>query len=159
MTIANLSRTLPWILIVLMAGCSSQRDLSADPQVANAVAISAMSQVGAPYRYGGNSPRTGFDCSGLIGYVYLESAGIQLPRTVSALRRSSSPGIDRDELQTGDVVIFATGFTRKADHAGIYVGKNRFVHAPSRGGKVRLDTLGDDYWDDHYLTAKRLLIR
>lgn len=155
-------RLRPCLLLMaclLASGCINQRDLSVDPQVANAVAFSAMNQVGVPYRYGGHSPNTGFDCSGLIGYVYRDSAGIQLPRTVAALRDDSAPTVERDALQTGDIVIFATGFTRKPDHAGIYVGQNRFVHAPSRGGKVRLDPLSDTYWNDNYLTAKRPLAR
>jgi cell wall-associated NlpC family hydrolase len=118
-----------------------------------------MNQVGVPYRYGGNSPASGFDCSGLVNYVYKESAGISLPRSVKEIRALSVPEPGRDALQSGDIVIFATGFSRKPDHAGIYVGKNRFVHAPSHGGKVRIDKLDDAYWNKHYLTAKRPLAR
>lgn len=146
-------------LTFLLAGCATQRDSTVDSQRANAVVFSAMNQVGVPYRYGGNSPKTGFDCSGLIVYVYKESAGIQLPRSVKELRALTGPDIDNDDLQTGDLVIFSTNATQKPDHAGIYVGKKRFVHAPSRGGKVRLDKLDDLYWNKHFLTAKRPLAK
>ena len=146
-------------LFLLLTACVSQQDDSVDSHLANAVVFSAMNQVGASYRYGGNSPATGFDCSGLVNYVYKKNAGISLPRSVKEIRALSVPEPSRDALQSGDVVIFATGHSRKPDHAGIYVGKNRFVHAPSSGGKVRLDKLEDAYWNKHYLTAKRPLAR
>lgn len=146
-------------LFLLLTACVSQQDDSVDSHLTNAVVFSAMNQVGAPYRYGGNSPATGFDCSGLVNYVYKKNAGISLPRSVKEIRALSVPEPSRDALQSGDVVIFATGRSRKPDHAGIYVGKNRFVHAPSSGGKVRLDKLEDAYWNKHYLTAKRPLAR
>lgn len=116
-----------------------------------------MQQVGKPYRYGGESPQSGFDCSGLIQYVFLNSAGVRLPRTVAELNRSSFPAVDASQLNTGDLVIFATQRRSKPDHAGIYVGQGRFVHAPSSGGKVRLDTLYSDYWHEHFLIGKRVL--
>lgn len=116
-----------------------------------------MQQVGKPYRYGGESPQSGFDCSGLIQYVFLNSVDIHLPRTVNALSHSPYPTVDSSQLTTGDVVIFATQRRSKPDHAGIYVGQGRFVHAPSSGSKVRLDTLYSDYWHEHFLIGKRVL--
>ncbi len=145
--------------LALLTACSSQPVAPPDPAAANEVLFSAMNQVGKPYRYGGNSPATGFDCSGLVGYVYRQGAGISLPRTVAAMDGLPGPAIARDALANGDLLIFATGGGRRPDHAGIYVGQGRFVHAPSRGGVVRLDQLGDRYWDNSFLRGRRPLAR
>lgn len=142
---------------LLLTGCVSQHDASVNPAKANEVMFAAMQQVGKPYRYGGSSPTTGFDCSGLVDYVFQESIGMKLPRTVKELKAMPDPTINKKDLQSGDLVIFATGRSRKADHAGIYVGEGRFVHAPSSGGKVRLDKINDDYWKRSFLVGKRPL--
>ena len=126
---------------------------------ANDILFNALGLVGTPYRYGGSSPVNGFDCSGLIQYVYLESANLALPRTVAEMNRLEAPDIAEDNLQSGDLVIFATDGSRRPNHAGIYVGERRFVHAPSRGGEVRMDVLDDKYWQRSYLNAKRPLAR
>ncbi len=110
---------------------------------AHDIAIHALGLVGTPYRYGGNTPDSGFDCSGLIGYVYRSQVGTPPPRSVAQLNTWGQP-IDGSELRTGDLVVFGTG--RQPDHAGIYVGQGRFVHAPSTGGTVRLDALNSRYW-------------
>ena len=107
------------------------------------IAIHAMGLVGTPYRYGGNTPDSGFDCSGLIGYVYQNRAGQAPPRTVAKLDGWGQP-IERSSLRTGDLVVFGKGQSRT--HAGIYVGEGRFVHAPSSGGTVRLDRLDTPHW-------------
>lgn len=145
------------LIVIFLVGCASQRDTPVDPAKANEVTFAAMQQVGKPYRYGGNSPQTGFDCSGLVGYVYRQSVGIHLPRTTKEMEKIDAPTIAKSNLQTGDLLIFATGWSKKPDHAGIYVGQGRFVHAPSSGGKVRLDKLGDDYWQRSFLNGKRPL--
>lgn len=106
------------------------------------LAIHAMGLVGTPYRYGGNTPEGGFDCSGLIGYVYRSRAGVAPPRTVAQLSDFGQP-VDADELRSGDLVIFGSS---PPSHAGIYVGEGRFVHAPSSGGTVRLERLDSGYW-------------
>ncbi len=153
------------LLLGLLAGCSSapapigQHSASgrAVGKAQAEVQIRAMGLIGAPYRYGGSSPATGFDCSGLIHYVYLEAAGIDLPRTtaeLSALRTDKPPA---DALQPGDLLLFKVKGGRKVNHAGIYVGDGRFVHAPSSGGRVRLDRLDDRYWLRGYTGARRVL--
>jgi cell wall-associated NlpC family hydrolase len=124
---------------------------------ADDVLLRAIGLVGTPYVYGGNTPQSGFDCSGLIGYVYRDAAGIVLPRSTRELIVMPVPSIGRAALQTGDLVFFATGGGGKVSHAGIYVGEGRFVHAPSSGGTVRLESLSTAYWQKSYLSAKRVL--
>ena len=122
---------------------------------ANEVLFLAISLVGTPYRYGGNTPDAGFDCSGLIGYVFREAAALRLPRTTGELKALRGSDIARRALRSGDLVFF--GSRGRVNHAGIYVGEGRFVHAPSSGGTVRLDALDGHYWRDHFLGGKRLL--
>jgi cell wall-associated NlpC family hydrolase len=124
---------------------------------ADDVVISAIGLEGTPYRYGGNTPESGFDCSGLIGYVYRNAAGIQLPRSTREMVNLRVPNVGRSDLQSGDLVFFATNGGSQVSHAGIYVGEGRFVHAPSSGGTVRLDYLSQAYWQKSYLGAKRVL--
>jgi cell wall-associated NlpC family hydrolase len=122
---------------------------------ANAVSIHAIGLVGTPYRYGGNTPAGGFDCSGLVGFVYRESAGLALPRTTAELARLDASEVDAGDLRVGDLVLF--GSRRRVDHIGIYVGERRFVHAPSSGGTVRLDSLESDYWKRRVRGGRRLI--
>ncbi|MBD9481885.1 C40 family peptidase [Pseudomonas sp. PDM14] len=126
-------------------------------ETADDVVMSAIGLVDTPYRYGGNTPDSGFDCSGLIGYVYRNSAGIQLPRSTREMIGLRAPNVGREALQSGDLVFFATNGGSQVSHAGIYVGEGRFVHAPSSGGTVRLDSLSTAYWQKSYLSAKRVL--
>lgn len=123
---------------------------------AEEVLFRALGLVGTPYRYGGNTPAGGFDCSGLIGYVYRDAAGVSLPRSTRELISMRAPAVGRNALKSGDLVFFATSGGRQVSHAGIYVGDGRFVHAPSSGGTVRLDSLSNSYWQRTYLDAKRV---
>ena len=121
-------------------------------QQSSDIAIHALGLVGTPYRYGGNTPDTGFDCSGLIGYVYQSSTATTPPRTVARLN-DWGQAIASDELRTGDLVVFGKG--RTPSHAGIYVGQGRFVHAPSSGGTVRLDRLDARHWAAQNVAFRR----
>ncbi|MET0755150.1 MAG: C40 family peptidase [Pseudoxanthomonas sp.] len=127
----------------------------ADPQAANAVLMRALGLVGTPYTYGGNTPQSGFDCSGLVAYVYRDMLDLRLPRTSRELAGIQGPRIAPEKLATADLVFF--GSKGSVSHVGIYVGEGRFVHAPSTGGTVRLDHLDGPYWRDHYSGAKRVL--
>ena len=127
----------------------------ADPAKANAVLMRAISLVGTPYRYGGNTPEGGFDCSGLVNYVYRDMLDLRLPRTSRDLAAMEGPRIAPDRLSGGDLVFFGAGST--VSHVGIYVGEGRFVHAPNSGGTVRLDRLDGSWWREHYRGARRLL--
>lgn len=126
-----------------------------DPAAANAVLMRAISLVGTPYLYGGNTPQTGFDCSGLVNYVYRDMLDLSLPRSSRALADFQGPRIQPRQLAPADLVFFGSG--GNVTHVGIYVGDGRFVHAPSSGGTVRLDALDGHYWRDHYSGAKRIL--
>ncbi|MCD9086544.1 C40 family peptidase [Stenotrophomonas sp. SY1] len=127
----------------------------ADPAAASSVLMRALGLVGTPYRYGGNTPESGFDCSGLVTYVYRDMLALNLPRTSRELADIQGPKIAPERLTTGDLVFF--GNKGNVWHVGIYVGEGRFVHAPSTGGTVRLDYLNGPYWRDHYTGAKRVL--
>lgn len=127
-----------------------------DPALGNEVLFRALALVGTPYRYGGNTPEGGFDCSGLVGYVYRDAARVSLPRASAAIAALEVPQIPREDLRGGDLVFFGHG-RRSVSHIGIYVGEGRFVHAPSTGGTVRLDSLDGHYWKDSYLYARRVL--
>ena len=127
----------------------------ADPDAANAVLMRAISLVGTPYRYGGNTPDAGFDCSGLVNYVYRDMLDLRLPRTSRDLAAVQGPRLAPERLAPADLVFF--GGHDNVSHVGIYVGEGRFVHAPSSGGTVRLDHLDGPYWRDHYSGAKRVL--
>ena len=132
------------------------RDVTpADPFRANNVLMRALGLVGTPYRWGGNTPQGGFDCSGLVGYVFRDAAGLSLPRTTGEIARFDAGTPTRDRLASGDLVLFGKG--RNVFHVGIYVGDGRFVHAPSTGGTVRLDRVNGPYWRDHYAGARRIL--
>jgi len=123
--------------------------------VANNVLFRAMSLVGTPYRYGGNTPESGFDCSGLVGYVFLDAAGIALPRTSAELGVLRRPDVSLQHLRSGDLVLFTS--RRRTSHVGIYVGEGRFVHAPNSGGTVRLDRLDSPGWKESFSSGKRVI--
>lgn len=122
------------------------------PDQSTDITIYAMGLVGTPYRYGGNTPDSGFDCSGLIAHVYRTRSGVVPPRTVSRLQ-GWGQSVPQDSVRTGDLVLFAE--REDATHAGIYVGDGRFVHAPSSGGVVRLDRLDSKYWSARQVAFRR----
>lgn len=122
---------------------------------ASNVALQALAHLGTPYRAGGLSPRTGFDCSGLVAYVYREGAGLALPRNTLDLSQFGEP-IERAALRPGDLVFYNTQ-RREYSHVGIYLGEDRFIHAPSSNGEVRVENLRADYWKRRYSGARRVI--
>lgn len=119
------------------------------------VPLYAVSLVGSPYRLGGNSPESGLDCSGLVGHVFKQVAGIVLPRDTRALSESAHP-LPPSELQPGDLVFFNT-LNRAFSHVGIYLGDNRFVHATSsRTNTVMVSNMTDRYWRTRFDGARRV---
>lgn len=148
------------IVLLLLAACatvSPSRSPAPSPPatVANDVLFRAIGLVGTPYRWGGNTPESGFDCSGLVDYVFRTAAGLALPRTSREIAALDAPVISRGALEPGDLLFF--GHRHRINHVAIYVGHGRFVNAPDKGGTVRLDELDGYYWRDHYLFAKRVL--
>lgn len=163
--------TLPVLMLCacLLAACSSTPTRPAkssstmrpgppisDPSAGlEEISIQAMSLVGTPYRYGGNTPDSGFDCSGLVRYVVARTASVNLPRTTAEMG-SRGAALSRSEVASGDLVFFnTTGHPQS--HVGIYVGQNRFVHAPSSGGTVRLEDMTKSYWARRYTGARRVV--
>jgi cell wall-associated NlpC family hydrolase len=123
----------------------------------NGLTSYSKSLIGTPYKYGGNSPDSGFDCSGFIGHVFRHSEGINLPRTTNEIRYAGKP-VRKNGLQVGDLVFFNT-LKRKFSHVGIYLGDDRFIHAPSSGGSVRVENMQDNYWRHRYNGARRITLR
>lgn len=149
-----LRHTVSAILVaaVLLAGCAS--DPATRPGAGSKATLAseiASSMVGKPYRYGGDSPR-GFDCSGLVHYSY-KNAGLAIPRSTRT-QRAQSHRVSRSGIRAGDLVFFNQE-GRYSSHVGIYLGNNRFVHAPSSGKRVRVDSLSDAYWQKHFVDARR----
>ena len=118
------------------------------------ISIEAMSLIGIPYRWGGNTPDSGFDCSGLVRYVVARAADVDLPRTTADISHRGE-AIEPDEIAPGDLIFFNTT-GRAHSHVGIYVGKLRFVNAPSTGGTVRLDYLTNPYWARRFDGIRRV---
>jgi hypothetical protein len=111
--------------------------------------------VGVPYRWGGESPKTGFDCSGLTMVVYRLN-GLDLPRS-SRQQWKAGRRIDRSRLQKGDLVFFATSGGKRVSHVGIYTGANKFLHAPGRGHRIRASSLSSKYYSARYVGARSYL--
>lgn len=120
----------------------------------NSIMKTAESFIGIPYLWGGSSVDTGFDCSGLTMTIY-QINGLDLPRTSAEQYETGDP-VNRHELQRGDLVFFANGGS-KIDHVGIYIGDDRFIHAPSRGKKVRIDSLSRQYFHLNYRGGRSYL--
>lgn len=117
-----------------------------------------MNQLGKPYHWGGSSPRTGFDCSGLVWYAYKDLVNIRIPRTANEMYhlRDAAP-VNRGELQRGDLVFFRIRGRGAADHVGVYVGNGKFIQSPRTGRDIQITSLSDDYWQRHYIGARRVM--
>ncbi len=172
-TSMRLVNRLALALVLAVAGCSNapthdssnasrysepsvERPLL-DPNVgsANAVAFRALSLVGTPYVYGGESPQAGFDCSGFVRFIYRDALGVLLARTAQAQSELGGLLRRRENLRLGDLVFFYDG--NAIFHVGLYVGEGRFVHAPRTGKNVQLSSLSSGYWAEHFAHARRLL--
>ncbi|EHD21637.1 MULTISPECIES: C40 family peptidase [Brenneria] len=117
-----------------------------------------MGQMGKPYRWGGASPFTGFDCSGLVYYAYKDVVKIAIPRTANEMYhlRDAAP-ISKNELESGDLVFFRINNRGAADHVGVYLGNGKFIQSPRSGADIRISKLSEDYWREHYVGARRVV--
>lgn len=121
---------------------------------AQEILMNALSLTGIQYKYGGHSPETGFDCSGFVRYVFQQATNMSLPHNAKAISQVGEV-ISRDQLKPGDLVFFNT--MRSAfSHVGIYLGNNRFIHAPSSGGGVHVVDMNAQYWAKRYDGARRI---
>jgi cell wall-associated NlpC family hydrolase len=128
------------------------------PQVADSILSHGLSLVGTRYRYGGSTVKSGFDCSGFIGYLFKEELGMQLPRSTREMIKIDAPLVEREALEPGDLLFFSTNGRGRVSHAGIYLGDDQFIHSSSsRSGGVRVDSLEDRYWNRTFIEAKRAL--
>lgn len=122
---------------------------------ASDLVISSMGYLGVPYRLGGNSQDTGFDCSGFTSHVYQRVLGLKLPRRAAEqAQMSGMRSVEMTELKPGDLVFFNT-LRRAFSHVGIYIGNNRFIHAPRSGTVVRIEDMGQSYWQQRFNGARR----
>ena len=128
--------------------------LETDESDSKTLASAALDYLGIKYRYGGNTPSTGFDCSGLVTYAAEQSLGLKLPRR-SAELAGVGTSVKRTDLQEGDLVFFNT-LGRRFSHVGIYLGDSKFVHAPRSGAVVRVESIDTAYWKKRYNGARRL---
>ncbi len=157
-------------MALLLLPCSAIADEAGEPPAftqtaatspdmfgqAQELVLRAMSFIGVRYKWGGDTPDSGFDCSGLIRYVYNQVTGRTLPGNAREISRVGET-VDASDLQPGDLVFFNT-LRRPFSHVGIYLGESRFVHAPSRGGHVEIVDMNTRYWKSRYNGARRLSI-
>lgn len=122
---------------------------------ASSLIATAKNFIGLPYRFGGTSPTSGFDCSGFMQYVYKKTANIDLPRTSGSMAQVGEK-ISRDNLQPGDMVFFSHSGGR-ISHVGMYIGEGRFIHSPSTGKSISITALNSGYWANKFVTARRVI--
>ena len=121
---------------------------------ASELVVNAMGFLGVPYRRGGNSVETGFDCSGFVRAMYQQTVGLLLPRSADQ-QAAATQTIEKSELKPGDLVFFNT-MRRAFSHVGIYIGDNKFIHSPKPGADVRVEDMRTGYWQTRFNGARRV---
>lgn len=153
---APLKLLIPAFLVVTFIGACSghpQRHIPKNVTNKSLIIQTARSQIGTSYKYGGQSPYEGFDCSGLVYYSF-EKAGVSLPRTTIGQYKYSRP-VKKSQIRRGDLVFFRI-YRSRVSHVGIYLGNNRFIHAPSSGKSVTIARLDKPYWRKRFIRAGRI---
>ncbi|MFM0519573.1 MULTISPECIES: C40 family peptidase [Caballeronia] len=128
--------------------------LSGVASKAGDVVVGALNMIGVRYRWGGNTPDSGLDCSGFVRYVFQDTLGMTLPRRAEEMSRVGEK-VTVSDLKPGDLVFFNT-MRRSFSHVGIYIGDNKFVHSPSTGSTIRVDDMEDGYWEKRFQGARRI---
>lgn len=151
-----MKKLLPLFILLLLAACASPptRQFAASDEQMNDLVMYALSLADTPYRYGGNSATSGFDCSGFVGHVYRHSLGVSMPRSSREISRVGKP-IGQNELSPGDLVFYNTQHA-SFSHVGIYIGDGKFVHSPRSGERVRTEQMQMSYWQMRYDGARRI---
>ena len=135
-------------------GSSARSFLSGMAGKAGDVVVGALNMIGVRYRWGGDTPDSGLDCSGFVRYVFQDTLGMALPRRAEEMSRVGEK-VSMSNLKPGDLVFFNT-MRRTFSHVGIYIGDNKFVHSPSTGSTIRVDDLDDGYWEKRFTGARRV---
>lgn len=145
------------VFSLALSGCGSNPKYyrSANKPNTQIIIKTAKKMLGVKYRYGGTSPRKGFDCSGLVQYSH-KAAGVNIPRTTSQQFKAAKR-VARKYLKAGDLVFFKTIPSRPVSHVGIYLGNNKFIHAPSSGKHVKINSIKEKYWRKRYSGGGRIL--
>lgn len=169
MTIAPIRFRFIYLLLAaavlsFVAGCAgpgkpgtsqaSRKTIVVDPAQRTEVVLTAMALLESNYKYGGTHPVNGFDCSGLVAYVFENAASQRLPHNTADIAGLSRQ-ISKKQLKAGDFVFFNT-LNRPFSHMGIYIGEGRFINAPSTGGQVRIDSLKNPYYEKRFESARTL---
>ena len=144
------------LLTSLLVACSSpapKSDNTSDERM-NDLVMYAMSLADTPYRFGGNSSDSGFDCSGYVGHVFRHELNVSLPRTSREISRVGEP-ISQSELRLGDLVFYNT-LRQPFSHVGIYIGEGKFVHSPKSGDRIRIEQMQFNYWKTRFNGARRV---
>jgi cell wall-associated NlpC family hydrolase len=144
----------PGLLADTLSGERVAEHAAAAADAVTGLLDSGFALLGIKYRFGGNTPQTGFDCSGFVRHVFSDALGVLLPRTAVEMARVGAR-VGREDLQPGDLVFFNT-LSRAFSHVGIYMGDDKFMHANSRGGSVRIDDMTGGYWSRRFNGARRV---
>lgn len=148
-------RVLALLVAALLAACGSSRTLiKVEPEIRHRIVLDALGQVGRPYRYGGATPEAGFDCSGLIQYIFAQS-GIRIPRTTLE-QRAIGIEIDEDDILPGDLLFYRFGSGR-VDHVALYLGDGEAIHAPASGRSIIVAGVDMKYWRQRFVEAVRIV--
>lgn len=154
-------KTILCCLALLLSACGTtparrdgmtQRERPAGSERGNEVALYALGLIDTGYRFGGKNPEAGLDCSGMVSYVYRQAAGFSVNGSAADIARHGQE-IKRQGLRPGDLIFFNT-LNRSLSHVGIYIGDERFIHAPASNGKVRIDRLDNRYYAQRYEMAR-----
>ncbi len=155
LTLLSACSTLPPTSSVLPAVERSAEDPPERQQKGNDVVLFALSLIDTGYRYGGKNPSAGLDCSGMVQHIFAQTVGIKVGGSAADIARRARP-VNPAQLRPGDLLFFNTR-NRSFSHVGIYIGADRFVHAPSENGKVRTDSLKSSYFSTRFEAARSLL--